>query len=169
MCRGAAERGGNLSGLGVTVSDPFTGSAFPGNVIPGAPDLAARAAGAGAVSGGESHRRRRNYLGQPQLSTDDTQGTVRVDHKLSASDQLMARATAAAATDLFEPYTEGTGVTDGFGDFVNDRTWNTHGAAPAPVRRGAVNSLRFGANGSRATCSPRITRPTSAPPGASTG
>lgn len=143
---GAAERLGNLSGLGQAVSDPFTGRAFPGNVIPSdrisplaRQVLALFPAPNRSVAGA-------NYLGQPRQQDDDTQGTARLDHRVSASDQLMARY-SAGRTDLLEPYTEGTGVTDGFGDFVNDRTWNATVQHQHIFQSRAVNSLRVGANG----------------------
>ncbi len=143
---GAAERLGNFAGSGQTVSDPFTGRAFPGNVIPSdrisplARQVLALFPAANRSAAGA------NYLGQPRQRDDDTQGTVRLDHRVSASDQLMARY-SAGRTDLFEPYTEGTGVTDGFGDLVNDRTWNATAQHQHIFRGRAVNSLRFGANG----------------------
>ena len=143
---GAAERLGNLSGLGQTVSDPFTGRAFPGNVIPSdrisplARQVLALFPAANRSTAGA------NYLGQPRQRDDDTQGTVRVDHRLSGSDSLMARY-SAGRTDLFEPYTAGTGVTDGFGALVGDRTWNATAQHQHIFATRAVNSLRAGANG----------------------
>lgn len=142
---GEAERLGNLSALGKPVMDPFTRAPFPGSSIPQAriSPIARQIlglfptpnrAGAGA-----------NYLGQPVQREDQQQGNVRVDRRLSTSDQFTARYSYGRA-DLGEPYTEGTGVTAGFGDLVNDRTWNAT-AQYQRVQGRAVNSFRFGANG----------------------
>ena len=139
---GAAERLGNLS---TAVRDPFTGQAFPGNVIPAAriSALARQVLSlfpAANRSGGGA-----NYLGQPTARDDDSQGTVRVDHRIAAADQLVVRY-SGGRTALVEPYIKGTGVTDGFGDLLNDRTWNATVQHQHLFRR-AANSLRFGANG----------------------
>ena len=143
---GAAERLGNLAALGVAVRDPFTGRPFAGNVIPAdrISPLARKVVGlfpaANRTAAGA------NYLGQPRQRSDDTQVTVRGDQRLSASDQLMARF-SAGRPNLFEPFTEGTGFTDGFGDVVTDRTWNATVQHQHVLSGRVVNSLRVGANG----------------------
>ena len=143
---GAAARLGDLSGLGQTVTDPFTGVPFPGNVIPANRISALARQVVALFPMPNSPAAGANYLGQPVQLDDDTQGTVRVDHRVSSSDQLMVRY-SAGRTNLFEPYAGGTGVTDGFGDRVNDRTWNATLQHQHVFQGRAVNSLRFGANG----------------------
>jgi hypothetical protein len=140
----AAQRAGDLSALGGAVVDPFGGTPFAGSVVPASriSPLARQVlalfpqpnrTGAGA-----------NYLGEPTARDDETQLTLRVDHRWSPDDRLMVRYTGGRV-DLVEPYTETTGVTDGFGDVVSDRTWNVT-AQLARVSGRAANSLRFGAN-----------------------
>jgi hypothetical protein len=139
-----AARRGDLSGVGATVVNPFTGAPFPGNVIPDAMisplarqvlSMFPAANRAGSV----------NYIGQPTANNDLNQVNLRVDHRLSAADALMVRYSDGSA-HLLEPYTEGTGVTAGFGDLVNDRTWNATAQYQRMFGR-ATNSLRVAANG----------------------
>ncbi len=141
----SAARTGDLSGLGVTVSDPFTGQPFAGNVIP-AERISPIAKQILALFPGSNRSGSPNYLGQPVQRNDQTQGTVRIDHRVSDSSQLTVRY-AGGSANLFEPYTEGTGVTAGFGDLVDDRTWNVMAQFEQTFRSRALNSVRFGANG----------------------
>lgn len=141
-----AARSGNLSALGGPVMDPFTGAPFSGNVIPASRISPLARQVVNLFPAPNRTDSAVNYLGQPAQTDDETQGTVRVDHQLTASDRLMARYNGGHV-DLFEPYVQGTGVTAGFGDFVHDRTWNATVQHEHLFAASAVNSLRFGANG----------------------
>ncbi len=77
-----AVRAGNLSSLGTTVVDPFTGQPFPNNTIP-ASLISPYAADVLALFPqpnlpGASG----NYLGNPIGNVKENEGTVRVDHQL---------------------------------------------------------------------------------------
>jgi len=141
----AAARTGDLRELSSPVFDPFTGKPFAGNIIPSSRISTVARQVVGLFPAANRSDPVVNYLGSPRETDDNTQGSVRVDHRLSAADRLMARFHAGRVS-LFEPYTEGTGVTAGFGDFVDDRTWNV-AADYSRVLSSAFNSLRFGANG----------------------
>jgi hypothetical protein len=142
---GDAERLGNLSALSTPIIDPFTGTPFAGNVIPPG-RISALARQVIGLFPAPNRSGSPNYLGQPVQSDHEPQGTVRLDHRLSSSDQLTFRY-SLGSVDLFEPYTSNTGVTAGFGDFVTDRTWNAMGQHEHVFGSRATNSLRFGANG----------------------
>ena len=119
----AAVRGGDLSSLGVVVSNPFTGKPFAGSIIP--PSLISpRASQVLALfpqpnlpgTGG-------NYRSAPVATGNRNQGTGRIDHRLSSSAALTLRYTYGRR-DLFEPFAANSKELPGFGDFVNDRGHN---------------------------------------------
>ena len=67
------------------------------------------------------------------------------DDDLGTGRGLMARY-SGGTVHLLEPYAEGTAVTAGYGNYVDDRTWN--GTVQYQHLWTAVsNSVRFGANG----------------------
>jgi len=138
-----AERRGNLSALGKTIMNPFTGAPFPGNVIPDAmiSPVARQVLG---MFPSANRSGSPNYLGQPTARNDQTQANVRIDHQISSTDALTVRY-SDGVQHLLEPYTEGTSVTAGFGDVVDDRTWNAMAQHERLFTR-ASNALRFGAN-----------------------
>jgi len=141
----ASERSGNLSGTGVTVTDPFTGLPFPGNIIP-ASRISASTSNVVAMFPMPNTTGAANYLGQPVQRDDNTQINVRLDHRLSPTDEFMVRYSNGTVF-AFEPYTEGTGVTSGYGDTLNDRTWNFTAQYQKVLGNWGTTSARFGANG----------------------
>ena len=140
-----AERRGDLSALARTIVDPFTGMLFAGNIIP-TQRISPIARQILSMFPVTSRTDPANVLGQPTQRDDHIQSTVRVDHRIGADDTLTVRYSGGMA-NAFEPFTEGTGVTGGFGDFVTDRTWNAMAEYRAVVSARVTNSLRFGANG----------------------
>ena len=140
----AAARRGDLSGVGATVFNPYTGAPFPGNVIPDAL-ISPLARQLLSMFPASNRAGSVNYIGQPTARNNLNQVNLRVDHRLSAADALMVRYSDGGA-DLIEPYTEGTGVTADFGDLVTDRTWNATAQYQRMFGR-ATNSLRVAANG----------------------
>lgn len=119
----AQERSGNLAGL-ATVTNPFTGTPFPGNQIPSSlispitlKILALYPLPTNSETAG-------NYLAQPVGNDQLDQFNIRLDHHFSDSDQLTLRY-SDGNKNLFEPYTENS-VTNvpGFGDYVRDRGHN---------------------------------------------
>jgi hypothetical protein len=138
-------RGGDLSSLGQTITDPYTGTPFPGNVIPAeriSPtalkilDLFPKPNLPG--SGG-------NYLNNAVLQNNVTQAQLRLDQRFTAADQLTARY-SYGLTDAYEPYAEDTESVPGFGDSLRDAAQNFMLQYQRTLGPRAVNSLRFGLN-----------------------
>lgn len=120
---GVNERLGDLGALSGTPVDPFTRQPFPGKQIPASrihpvarPLLGLFPAPNRPGAGG-------NVFSQPVLDGDQSQWNARLDHRLSARDQLTLRYSRGDA-DLFEPYSQDGGNIPGFGDFVRDRGHN---------------------------------------------
>jgi hypothetical protein len=138
-----APTGSNVSA--VQIVDPFTGNPFPGNIIPTnrisaiAQDILKLypQPNRSGVAG--------NFLGNPILSENDTQGTFRVDHHLSQSRTLNFRY-SFGAINLFEPYLGGTDTVPGFGDYVTDRIQNATTQYQQFIGSRATNSVRVGYN-----------------------
>ena len=118
------ERTGNLSQLGVTVVDPFTQIPFPNSTIPTGQisplvqkilSLYPRANLPGLAG---------NLLAQPVGSDTRSQVNLRLDQKLTTSDQLSLRYSFGDKS-LFEPYSPDnvTGV-PGYGDILGDHGHN---------------------------------------------
>jgi hypothetical protein len=139
------ERAWNLSALGSPVVDPFTGTPFPGNVIPPSrispvaqdilklyplPDLA------GGVG---------NYLAQPIQTENTWQFTGRLDHHFSPNNVVTARYSFGNQS-LFEPYTSTSDGLPGFGDFVTNTGQNIMLQYERILGPRTVNSLRLGLN-----------------------
>ena len=145
------ERQGNLSALGVTVANPFTGKPFMGNVIPPglisplAPDVLKMFPNPNLPGLSD------NYLASPVQSENDTQGTYRLDHRLSTSDDLTARY-SFGTVDLFEPWggssngAPSTNTTPGFGDYVQDHTQNAMGQYRRSFSPRVVNTVSLAFN-----------------------
>lgn len=140
-----AERGGDLSALGITIVDPFTRKPFPGNVIPASrispvarkvldlfplPNVAGRPG---------------VYQGDPVLKDDERQLTARVDYQIGGSQQVSSRYSHGSIS-LFEPFAEDSSATPGFGDALEDRLQNAMVQHQAVLGTRAVNVLRFGYN-----------------------
>ncbi len=139
----ASQREGDLSSLGPPVFDPFSRRPFPGNVIP-AERISPVARGILRLFPLPNRKDPvANYLAQPTLREDVSQYHFRVDHRLSANDQLMARY-SAGHVDLVEPFAEDTDAVDGFGDSVRDRGHNLALQHQRVISPAVVNSLRFG-------------------------
>ncbi|HEV2423871.1 MAG TPA: TonB-dependent receptor [Terriglobia bacterium] len=125
----AEERQGNLSALGATLVNPFTGKPFAGNVIPSSFISPLAPAVLKMFPSPNLPGLSNNYLASPLQSENDTQGTYRVDHRLSASGDLMIRY-SFGTVDLFEPWggssngAPSTNTTPGFGDYVRDHAQN---------------------------------------------
>ena len=138
-----AERRGDLSAIEKPIVDPFTRQPFPGNVIPRerfSPtaekilDLfpLPNRSGSGA-----------NHVAQPVVRENLSQANVRVDHRFTETDQLMARY-SYGFLDLFEPFSEDTDAVPGFGDLVRDAGHNAMAQYQRVISPHAVNSLRVG-------------------------
>ncbi len=140
-----AVRNGDLSSLGTVVSNPFTGQPFPGNVIPASmispysadvlklfplPNLP-------GASG--------NYLGSPIATSNQDQGSGRLDQRLSDTSQLTLRYTYGQQY-LVEPFAENETELPGFGDFVNNRGHNALLRYQKTFGPRVTNSLLFGFN-----------------------
>ena len=140
----AAQKNGDLSGLPPAVN-PFTSQPFTGNQIPASAispisrkilDLYPSAAVGGAG----------NYLAQPLGNTSLDQYNIRIDHRLSDSQELTMRY-SYGHKDILEPYTENSPTNvPGFGDYVNDRGHNALLNYARILGSRVVNSLLLGFN-----------------------
>lgn len=105
-------RRGDFSGLPSPIRDPQTGQPFPGNIIP-----AQRIHPFGAtmmswyplpMTAGATNR---NLISAPKGSDDSTQNTLRLDHTLSAKDNVFARYSRYFDT-LVDPFNQYTGFSN---------------------------------------------------------
>jgi len=147
----AQERQGDLSALGATLVNPYTGQPFPGSVIP--PNLISPV----AVDilkmfpypnlPGLSN----NYLASPVQQENDTQGTYRADQNLGSSGGLTARY-SFGTVDLFEPWggsangAASTNTTPGFGDYVKDHIQNAMLQYRRTLSPRAINTISLAFN-----------------------
>ncbi len=141
----AAVRTGDLSSLGVEVDSPFTGDPFPGATIPKSL-ISPHAAQVLALFPlpnlpGSSG----NFLGNPIGTGNQNQGTIRVDQKVTATSQLMARY-SYGRRDLFEPFAENQNELPGFGDYSFDRGHNALLHFEQSLSPLAMNSILVGFN-----------------------
>ena len=139
---GQAERTGDLSGLGVQIFDPFTQQPFPGNIIPQSRISPIARQVLSLYPQANLPGRGGNYLPHSVERDDETQSTVRVDHRLGPKDELTFRYSWGLA-DLFEPYSENTASVPGFGDFVTDRAHQALIHYERIISPNAINSVRL--------------------------
>ena len=140
-----AVRAGNLSSLGTTVIDPFTGQPFPNNTIP-ASRISPYAADVLALFPqpnlpGASG----NYLGNPVQTEKENEGTVRLDHRFSDTSQLTARYNYGSQ-NIFEPFAENQTELPGFGDYVFNRGHNALVQYLKTLSPRTINSVLVGFN-----------------------
>jgi hypothetical protein len=138
-------RGGNLSSLGTTMVDPFTGQPFPNNVIP-ASRISPYAADVLALFPqpnlpGASG----NYLGNPIGTNKQNEVTTRIDQRFGDNSQLTLRYNYGRQ-DLFEPYAENQTELPGFGDYVYDRGHNALAQYVKTLSPRTINSVLVGFN-----------------------
>jgi hypothetical protein len=139
-----AMRAGDFSGTGTVIRDPFTQAPFSGNRIaperfsPLAAKLFAMYPRSNLTGPGA------NYESSPVLSDDLTQASVRVDHRITAADQLTLRYTFGN-TNLAEPFAEDSTSIPGYGDILHDHGHNAL-VREVHVFDGAVNSFSLGFN-----------------------
>ena len=141
----AAVRGGNLSSLGTTVMDPFSGQPFPNNTIPSslispyAADVLALfpQPNLPGASG--------NYLGNPIGTTRQNEATIRGDRRLTENSQLTLRYNYGRQS-LFEPYAETNTELPGFGDYVFNRSHNALMQYQQTINPRTINSVLAGFN-----------------------
>jgi hypothetical protein len=140
-----AVRTGNLSSLGTTVIDPFSGKPFPNNVIPAslispyASDVLALfpQPNLPGASG--------NYLGNPIGTTGQNEASARVDRRLTENSQLTLRY-SYGSQNLFEPYAETNTELPGFGDYVFNRSHNALIQYQQTLNPRTINSVLAGFN-----------------------
>ena len=134
----AKQLSGNFSGS-APVTDPITGAAFPGNIIP--PDRFSALTNRilpflPMISQGGAN----NFQTAPSLSNDFDQATMRLDHRFSANDYFFGRF-SFANTSLFTPSfikLTGSSLTD---QPMNGALQYTHNFSPT-----LLNEARFGLN-----------------------
>jgi hypothetical protein len=125
-----------------TVVDPFTQRPFPGNVVPRS-RISALAPRVLDLFPLPNQPGTLNFLGQPVLSEALTQGHTRLDHQLTARDQLTFRY-SIGVQDLFEPFTEELAELPGFGNYVDNRGHNAMLHHSRVISPRTFHSLRLG-------------------------
>jgi hypothetical protein len=141
------ERNGNLSALGTTIYDPITGDPFPNNTIPPG-DISPIASKILSLFPNPDPNRTglvNNYLGQVVQPTNQTGTTFRVDHQITAVDDLTLRYNLGIV-NLFEPFASGVNSVPGFGDYVNDHTHSAMVQYRHLFGARAVNTATLGYN-----------------------
>jgi hypothetical protein len=119
------ERNGNLSALGVTITNPLTGQVFNGAIIPSTMISPV----AKDILNMFPQSPTNNYVATAVQQENEAQGSYRIDHYFTKSDDLMARY-SFGHVNLFEPWggsannEPSTNVAPGFGDYVRDFTQN---------------------------------------------
>jgi hypothetical protein len=118
-----AVRGGNLSSLGGTVSNPFTGVPYQNNTIPIAQISPYAAQVLALFPEPNLPGASGNYLSNPVGVNNQNEGSGRLDRRISDNGQLSLRY-SYGRRDLFEPFAENQTELPGFGDNVFDRGHN---------------------------------------------
>jgi outer membrane receptor protein involved in Fe transport len=137
-----APPGSNLSA--VQVRDP-AGNAFLGDIIPATSitplvqNVLKMFPNPNATSGPG------NYLGHPVQTDNNSQGSYRVDHRLSPVDDLTFRY-SFGIVDSFEPFPEGSNNLNGYGDYVKDHLQNALAQYQRVLNNHVINSLRVAFN-----------------------
>lgn len=138
-----AVRNGDLSGLGVTVVDPFTQQPFAGNRIPAnrIHPLASRLFSLFPLPNlpGEAA----NLVTQPTGRADESQYNVRGDHYATSNDVFTLRYSYGRKL-LHEPFAEDNTGVPGFGNDVRDRGHNAMLRYQKIFNARTVNSLMLG-------------------------
>ncbi len=140
-----AVRSGDLSSLGTTVFDPFTGQPFPNNTIPASRISPYAADVLSLFPQPNLPGASGNYLSNPIENVKDNEGTVRVDHRLSDNSQLTARYNYGSQ-NLFEPFAENQTELPGFGDYVFNRGHNALVQYLKTLSPRTINSALVGFN-----------------------
>ncbi len=140
-----AVREGNLSSLGTTVINPFTGQPFHNNTIP-ASLISPYAADVLALFPqpnlpGASG----NYLGNPIGTEKENEASARIDQRLSDTSQLTLRYNYGSQ-NIFEPYAENQTELPGFGDYVANRGHNALVQYVKTLSPRTINSVLVGFN-----------------------
>ncbi|MEO8360159.1 MAG: TonB-dependent receptor [Vicinamibacteria bacterium] len=94
----AAMRNGDFSALTASIKDPFTGVAFPGNVIPASRISSQAKALMAYIPLPTSSALSNNYLGTSTVDDTEHQVFARIDHQLSPSTSLFARSAVRYGT-----------------------------------------------------------------------
>ena len=86
-----------------------------------------------------------NYLGHPMQTDNNSQGSYRVDHRLTPWDELNFRY-SFGIVDSFEPFPEGSNNLNGYGDYVKDHLQNATVQYRRIVSSHFINSVLLGFN-----------------------
>jgi Carboxypeptidase regulatory-like domain len=140
-----AVREGNLSSLGTTVIDPFSGQPFPNNTIPASRISPYSADVLALFPQPNLPGASGNYLGNPVQTEKENEGTVRLDHRFSDTSQLTARYNYGSQ-NIFEPFAENQTELPGFGDYVFNRGHNALVQYLKTLSPRTINSVLVGFN-----------------------
>ncbi len=136
------ERQGDFSASSSTIVDPFTRAPFPGNRIPDS-RIAPLSRNILTLFPTPNRAGLPNLLSQPVYTASQAQANGRLDQRLGASGNLMARY-SFGRQDLFEPYAEDSTDIPGFGDFLLDTGQNLAVNHTQALSSTLLHSARFG-------------------------
>ena len=140
----ALERVGDFSRSNAYAIDPFAGTPFPGNVIPQNRMNPVGLAVAGLYPLPNRSVPNLDYVSSPIERDREDHFDLRVDHNLSAADELTARY-SFADRDLYEPFSATSGVAvPGFGNDVPRRAQNAVVSHTHTFTPNLLNELRLG-------------------------
>jgi hypothetical protein len=95
-----AERQGDLSELGGTIVNPFTGQPFPNNVVPSGLIDPASVAILAVLPAPNNNDPARNLISTPLLRNNTDQFVIRFDHRLTSKDTVFGRFAFSDLTEL---------------------------------------------------------------------
>ncbi len=140
----ALERVGNFSQSSVYAIDPYTGAPFPGNVIPQNRLDPVGLAISALYPLPNRNVPNLNFVSSPIERDREDHFDIRLDHNLSASDELSFRY-SFGDRDLFEPFSATSGVAvPGFGNDVPRRAQNAAASHTHTFTPNLLNELRLG-------------------------
>jgi len=137
-----AERQGDFSSSSAVISDPLTRAPFPGNRIPDS-RIAPLSRNILTLFPRPNRTGLPNLLSQPVYIASQAQANGRLDQRLGASGNIMARY-SIGRQNLFEPYAEDSTDIPGFGDFLLDTGQNLALNHTQALSAALLHSIRFG-------------------------
>ncbi len=139
----SAVRDGDLSSLGTTVINPYSGKPFPNAMIPSSLISPYSAEVLALFPEPNLPGSSGNYLGNPIGTDQQNEATTRLDQRLSHNSQLTLRY-SYGRQNIFEPYAQDQTQVPGFGDYVYNRGHNALAQYQQTISPRTINSILIG-------------------------
>ncbi len=142
-----AMRRGDFSALSTPIIDPFTGLQFPGNIIPADRISSIGQETANWYPDPNLSGSSRNFVSAPTDRRDIDQFTVRIDHRVSESNNLYGRFSWSDDVEL-DPFDAFNGITNlpQFGRLDDQGAWNLSIVDNHVFNPNVVGEFRLGYN-----------------------